>query len=90
MTEETVAEYPTVRSGKRAVQVTATIGEIAPGALVSVFSEPLRVCAESTLGGRRIGLDYTLFARNLREPVRGRLRIHLGSATTKTDRSLTG
>ena len=88
MADEVDTKYPAVRSGERAVHVTSTIGDIASGALTPVFGEPLRVCAEHALQGRRIGLDYLLFARNLREPVRGRLRIHFGRNPAEISRSV--
>jgi len=73
--DATEVDYPTVSAGTKAINVAASIGEIAPGEMVEIFGSPLRLCAEDSLAGRRIGIDYQLFAGNLREPVRGRLRL---------------
>lgn len=68
-------DYPVVSASSQAMHVAASIGEIGPGEMVEIFGSPLRLCAEDSLAGRRIGVDYQLFAGNLREPVRGRLRL---------------
>ena len=89
MADELISNYPAVRLGQRAVHVSSTLGDIGPGALAPVFSEPLRICAEPGLGGKRMGLDYVLFARNLREPVRGRLHIRFTETAIPVESSLT-
>ena len=67
--------YPSVTVRGDAVRVTAALGDVAPGTPVDVFGTPLRICAEHALKKRRIGIQYTLFARNLRSPAKGFLRL---------------
>jgi len=70
-----LAEYPSVSLSDDSVQVSGKLGDIAGGELMEVFSAPLRICAGSDLSGRRIGVQYSLFAKNLRAPARGKLRL---------------
>jgi len=67
--------YPSVKVTPGAVQVNAQIGDIPPGEQVDLFVTPLRVCVGSILRGRRFAMQYSLFARNLRSPAKGRLRL---------------
>ena len=69
--------YPTVELGDGAVRVSGRVGDIPAGELVEAFRLPLRICAGNTLKGRKLGLQYSLFAENLRTPARGRLRLLL-------------
>ncbi len=69
------AGYPSVILRDDAVQVSAKLGDIAPGDVRNVFRSPLRLCVGSALAGRRIGINYTLFAQNLRTPATGKLRL---------------
>lgn len=69
------ADYPTVSYGGNSIQVSVKLGDIPGGAPVEAFTIPLRICVGSELKGRRVGLQYSLVARNLREPAKGRLRL---------------
>ncbi|MEM9402636.1 MAG: ATP-binding protein [Pseudomonadota bacterium] len=69
--------YPQVTVSDGAIQVTTTIGEVAPGDVVESFTQPLRICAGHALRGRRIGLQYVLSASNLRKPAKGKLKLVL-------------
>lgn len=69
------ADYPTVTYRGASIHVTAKLGDIPGGAPVDAFRTPLRLCVGSELKGRRVGIQYSLVARNLREPATGRLRL---------------
>ena len=69
------ANYPSVAVRKKAIQVSTKLGQIAPGAPSEAFKIPLRLCAGHALKGRRFGVQYTLFAQNLRAPAKGMLRL---------------
>jgi len=70
-----LAEYPSVALSDDSVQVSGKLGDIESGDLMEVFTAPLRICVGSDLSGRRFGVQYSLFAKNLRVPARGKLRL---------------
>ena len=69
------ADYPSVALSDDNVQVSSKVGDIESGELIEIFTAPLRVCAGADLSGRRFGVQYSLFAKNLRAPARGKLRL---------------
>lgn len=69
------AEYPSVALSDDNVQVSGKLGDIESGELMEIFTAPLRVCVGTDLSGRRFGVQYSLFAKNLRAPARGKLRL---------------
>jgi hypothetical protein len=69
------AEYPAVTLSDDSVQVSGKLGDIPGGELVEVFAAPLRLCVGRDLSGRRFGVQYSLFASNLRAPARGKLKL---------------
>ena len=69
------AEYPSVALSDDSVQVSGMLGDIESGELMEAFTAPLRVCVGTDLSGRRFGVQYSLFAKNLRAPARGKLRL---------------
>jgi len=69
------AEYPAVSLRDDAVNVSVKLGDIEPGEPYDVFSEPLRICVGTELKGRRLGIQYSLFAHNLRSAAKGKLRL---------------
>jgi len=69
------AEYPSVSMADDAVQVSSKLGDIPPGEFVDVFEVPLRLCVGGGLRGKRFGMQYSLFAQNLRAPAKGKLRL---------------
>jgi len=69
------ADYPVVNAKDNMIQVSSNLGDVPACAPVQVFSVPLRVCAGSALRGKRMGMRYFLFGRNLRSPVKGKLRL---------------
>lgn len=71
------ADYPTVSFRDDAVHVSVKLGDVAPGEMRQLYATPLRLCVGSELKGRRIGVNYTLFAQNLRTPATGRLRLFM-------------
>ena len=69
------AEYPAVRRKADAIHVSYAVGDLPPDTPLKVFRIPLRLCADNVLKGRRMGIHYSLFGRNLRAPVKGKLRL---------------
>lgn len=68
-------DYPVVNQKDNMIQVSSNLGDIPAGAPVKVFSVPLRICVGSALKGKRLGMRYFLFGRNLRSPAKGKLRL---------------
>lgn len=69
------SSYPAVNLRKNAVQVSVKLGDILPGEPAEIFESPLRVCAGTGMKGRKIGVQYALYAQNLRQNVNGKLRL---------------
>jgi len=69
------ADYPAVTARDNAINVSVKLGDIPPGEPIEVFKTPLRLCVGSDLKGRRIGIQYSLFAQNLRTAAKGTLRL---------------
>ena len=67
--------YPSVTLTDDAIQVSEKLGDIPPGQVVEVFDAPLRLCIGNDLKGRKFGIQYSLFAQNLRAPASGKLRL---------------
>ncbi len=76
--ERTAAEqaaYPAVTLRDDSINVTVKLGDVPPGEPVEAFETALRVCIGNELSGRRIGIRYSLFAKNLRSAATGKLRL---------------
>ena len=76
--ERTPAEqagYPAVSLRDGAVQVSAKLGDIEPDEPTEVFELPMRICVGTALKGRKLGIQYSLNAQNLRAPAKGTLRL---------------
>ncbi len=71
------ADYPAVNLRDDSIHVSVKLGDIEPGEPTDVFFTPLRVCVGDELKGRRLGIQYSLFAQNLRSPAHGKLRLIL-------------
>ena len=71
------ADYPAVNLRDDSIHVSVKLGDIEPGEPTDVFFTPLRVCVGDKLKGRRLGIQYSLFAQNLRSPAHGKLRLLL-------------
>ena len=69
--------YPSVNLTDDSVHIAHKLGDIPPGEFIEVFETPVRLCAGQDLRGRRFGIQYALFAQNLRAPAKGRLRLLL-------------
>lgn len=69
------ADYPAVAARENATYVSVNLGDIPPGEPIEVFRTPLRICVGSDLKGRRIGIEYSMLAQNLRSAVTGKLRL---------------
>jgi hypothetical protein len=70
-----ITGYPAVSLKDDSIHVSNALGEIPPYAPANVFEVPLRICVGSDLKGRRLGIQYSLFGRNLRSPAKGKLRL---------------
>jgi hypothetical protein len=76
--ERTPAEqagYPSVTLHDDSVHVSVKLGDIQPGEPIDVFELPMRICVGDELKGRRLGIQYSLFAQNLRTPAKGKIRL---------------
>ena len=71
------ADYPAVSLRDDSIHISIKLEDIPPGEPINVFVMPLRICVGDALKGRRIGIQYTLFAHNLRSPAKGKLRLLL-------------
>jgi hypothetical protein len=69
------SEYPSVSLRDDSIQVSVKVGDIEPGEPIEVFNAPMRICVGTSLKGRRIGIQYSLFAQNLRAAAKGKLRL---------------
>lgn len=69
------SEYPSVSLRDDSIQVSVKVGDIEPGEPIEVFNTPLRICVGTSLKGRRIGIQYSLYAQNLRAAAKGKLRL---------------
>ncbi len=67
--------YPSVRHDSHSIQISATLGDIEAGGCVEVFRAPPRICIGQELEGKRLGIQYSIFAQNLRAPAKGKLRL---------------
>ena len=67
--------YPQVRQDDKCIKISARIGDIGPGEVREVFAVPPRLCFGTELSGRKIGINFTLTASNLRQPANGRLNL---------------
>jgi hypothetical protein len=69
------AAYPAVTLRDGSIQVTVKLGDVPAGEPVEAFESALRLCIGNELNGRRIGIQYSLFAKNLRSAATGKLRL---------------
>ncbi len=69
--------YPSVTIKSDAIEVSCALGDIPPHVPVEAFKEPIRICVETALKGQRLGIHYKLFGQNLRNTIRGKLRLLL-------------
>lgn len=69
------AGYPSVSLHDNSVQISVKLGDIEPGEPTEVFDLPLRICVGNELQGRRVGIQYSLQAHNLRSAAIGKLRL---------------
>jgi hypothetical protein len=69
--------YPLVTVGKRTIEIETSMDSLAPGASAAVFREPPRLWVREPAAGKSIALDYSVYARGLREPVRDSLTLRI-------------
>lgn len=68
-------DYPPVRAGAHSIKVSSTLGDIDAGRCVDVFRTPLKICVGAELAGKRLGIQFSMFAQNLRAPAKGKLKL---------------
>lgn len=71
------ADYPAVTLRDDLIQISIKLDDIPPGEPIEAFAMPLRICVGEALKGRKLGIQYKLFAQNLRVPAVGKLRLLL-------------
>jgi hypothetical protein len=69
------SDYPAVSMRDGSVHVSIKLGDILPGEPMEVFRAPLRISVGEELKGRRVGIQYSLLAQNLRAAAKGKLRL---------------
>lgn len=69
------AGYPAVNLKDDSIHVSNTLGVLPVSAPITAFELPLRLCVGSALKGRKLGIRYSLFGRNLRHAAKGTLRL---------------
>lgn len=67
--------YPGVTTRNDAIHVSCKVGDLPPATPIDAFAVPLRICIGKSLEGRKVGIHYSLFGRNLRKPVTGKLKL---------------
>jgi len=70
-----LAVYPSVIVKDNAIHVSSSLGSIPCGTPVPAFERSLRICVGKELQGRKFGIQYALYAKNLRRPAQGKLRL---------------
>jgi hypothetical protein len=74
------AAYPLVSAGARTIEIEGELGTIPAVTTLRAFREPPRLWVRAAALGKTIPLDYTLHARELREPLRDTLVIRVVGA----------
>ena len=69
------ADYPSVATDDDSVQVSGKLGDVPAGEVVEVFARQPRLCVGKELSGKRVGIRYSLAAKNLRTPAKGTLTL---------------
>lgn len=76
--EVEMLDYPEVKRLKNGTIARASIGYLAPNRPQQVFNCALRLAVGRTMRGKKIGIMYTLRAKNKQGRGRGRLKIKFG------------
>jgi hypothetical protein len=74
-TASELSDYPSVSLRDDSVHVSVKLGDVQPSEPFQVFTVPLKICVGNDLQGRRIGIQYSLFAQNLWTAAKGKLRL---------------
>jgi hypothetical protein len=75
-----MADYPEVKQLNHGTVASAPVGYIAPNSTQPVFNCALRLAVGPLMRGKKIGIKYTLQAKNKLSPHRGFLKIKFGEA----------
>jgi len=70
-----LADYPSVVLKNDVIHVFCSLGDVPSGVPVPAFERSLRICVGTELRGRKFGIRYVLDGKNLRRPVKGKLRL---------------
>ena len=73
----TAEAYPLVTAGAHTIDIQTELGDLAAGASARAFKEPPRLLIREPAAGKTLPIDYTLQARELREPLRDTLVIRI-------------
>lgn len=76
-----MADYPQVQHLKQGTVVSASLGYLAPNSSQQVFGCALRLAVGPMMRGKKVGIKYTLRAKNKQSPGRGYLKIKFGEVS---------
>ncbi len=79
------ADYPDVQRVKHATVARASLGYLAPNHPQQVFGSALRLAVGPTMRGKKVGIQYTLRAKNKQGLGRGRLKIKFGEVSANSN-----
>jgi len=75
------ADYPDVQRVKHGTIARVSLGYLAPNRPQQVFGSALRLAVGPTMRGKKVGIQYTLRAKNKQGLGRGRLKIKFGEVS---------
>ena len=78
--DETAAGYPEMKSVKGRTRIVTQLGRIDAGERLPVFRQPLRLLLREPAAGKKLPVNYTLFGRELPEPVSNSLSVTVTGA----------
>ncbi len=79
------ADYPDVQRLKRATVARVSLGYLAPDRPQQVFGSALRLAVGPAMQGKKVGIQYTLRAKNKQGLGRGRVKIKFGEVSANSN-----
>jgi len=79
------ADYPDVQRMKSGAVANIKLGSIASGASTQVFRQSLRLAVGPAMKGKKVGIKYSLTAKNKKSTCRGLLKIRFGQVSSDAD-----
>lgn len=79
------ADYPDVQRMKSGAVANIELGSIAPGASRPVFTQSLRLAVGPAMEGKKVGIKYSLTAKNKTSTSRGLLKVKFGQVSSDAD-----